>query len=38
MSYIIETDNITKDFGDFRAVNSINLKVPRNSVYGGFRS
>lgn len=34
MSYIIETDNITKDFGDFRAVNSINLKVPRNSVYG----
>lgn len=34
MSYIIKTDNITKDFGDFRAVNSINLKVPRNSVYG----
>lgn len=34
MSYIIETNNITKDFGDFRAVNSINLKVPRNSVYG----
>ena len=34
MSYIIETDNITKAFGDFRAVNSINLKVPRNSVYG----
>lgn len=34
MSYIIETDNITKDFGDFRAINSINLKVPRNSVYG----
>jgi len=34
MSYIIETKNITKDFNDFRAVNSINLKVPRNTVYG----
>ena len=34
MKYIIETENITKDFGDFRAVNSVNLKVPRNTVYG----
>jgi len=34
MSYIIETKNITKEFSDFRAVNSINLKVPRNTVYG----
>ena len=34
MNYIIETENITKDFGGFRAVNSINLKVPRNTIYG----
>jgi len=34
MNYIIETENITKDFDDFRAVDSINLKVPRNTVYG----
>lgn len=34
MNYIIETENITKDFGNFRAVNSVNLKVPRNTVYG----
>jgi len=34
MSYIIETKNITKNFKDFTAVNSINLKVPRNTVYG----
>ena len=34
MNYIIETENITKDFGDFRAVNSVNLKVERNTVYG----
>ena len=34
MSYIIETNDITKDFNDFRAVDSINLNVPRNTVYG----
>ncbi|MBZ9571199.1 ATP-binding cassette domain-containing protein [Methanobrevibacter sp. TMH8] len=34
MNYIIETDKITKDFDNFRAVDSINLKVPRNTVYG----
>jgi len=34
MSYIIETKNITKEFNEFRAVNSINLKVPRNTVFG----
>ncbi len=34
MSYIIETENITKDFDNFRAVNSINFRVPRNTVYG----
>lgn len=34
MEYIIETQNITKKYGDFTAVNSVNLKVPRESVYG----
>lgn len=34
MSLIIETENITKKYDDFTAVNSINLKVPKNSVYG----
>lgn len=34
MNYIIETENITKDFDGFRAVDSIDLKVPRNTVYG----
>lgn len=32
--YIIETKNITKDYDDFRAVNSVNLKIPKNSAYG----
>jgi ABC-2 type transport system ATP-binding protein len=34
MDYIIETDNITKKFDDFTAVNGINLKVKRDSIYG----
>lgn len=34
MDYIIETHDISKAYDDFTAVNSINLKVPKNSVYG----
>lgn len=34
MANIIETNDITKKYNDFTAVDSINLKVPRNSVYG----
>ncbi|HEY0196090.1 MAG TPA: ATP-binding cassette domain-containing protein [Methanobacterium sp.] len=34
MDYIIETNNITKKYGDFTAVDSVNLKIPKNSVYG----
>ncbi|MGL6297553.1 MAG: ATP-binding cassette domain-containing protein [Methanobacteriaceae archaeon] len=34
MAYIIETKDLQKNFGDFKAVNSINMKVPKNTVYG----
>jgi ABC-2 type transport system ATP-binding protein len=34
MEYIIETHDITKKYDDFIAVNEVNLKVPKNSVYG----
>ena len=34
MGYIIETKDITKKYDDFTAVNGVNLKVPKNSVYG----
>ncbi|MDR2622976.1 MAG: ATP-binding cassette domain-containing protein [Methanobrevibacter sp.] len=34
VKYIIETKDITKYYDNFRAVNSINLKVPENSAYG----
>jgi ABC-2 type transport system ATP-binding protein len=34
MEYIIETHEISKKYDDFTAVDSINLKIPKNSVYG----
>ncbi len=34
MEYIIETEDIIKRYDDFTAVNGVNLKVPKNSVYG----
>ncbi|WP_414470432.1 ATP-binding cassette domain-containing protein [Methanobacterium sp. ACI-7] len=34
MDNIIETYNISKRFDDFTAVDSVNLEVERNSVYG----
>jgi ABC-2 type transport system ATP-binding protein len=34
MEYMVKTDNITKKYDDFTAVNNVNLKIPRNSVYG----
>lgn len=34
MGYVIETNKISKKYDSFTAVDSIDLKVPRNSVYG----
>lgn len=34
MDYMVETHDITKKYDDFTAVNGVNLKIPRNSVYG----
>ena len=34
MEFIIETHDITKKYDDFTAVDSVNLKVPKNSVMG----
>ena len=33
-NYIIETKNLTKKFGNFSAVNQVNLKVPKGGIYG----
>lgn len=34
MDYAIETSGLTKDFGSFRAVDGIDLRVERGSFYG----
>lgn len=34
MKFIIETENLTKKYGDFTAVNSLNMKIPKKSIFG----
>ncbi len=34
MDYMVETSDITKIYDDFTAVDSVNLKIPRDSVFG----
>ncbi|MFW9913442.1 MAG: ABC transporter ATP-binding protein, partial [Candidatus Thorarchaeota archaeon] len=32
-AHVIETDNLSKNYGDIRALNKLNLKVPKNSIF-----
>ncbi len=32
--YAVETENLTRVFGNFTAVNQVNLKIPQGSIYG----
>lgn len=34
MKYAIETDSLTKQYGDFLAVDSLNMKVKNKSIFG----
>ncbi len=34
MNFSIQTKNLIKSFGDFKAVNAVNLQVPEGSIYG----
>ncbi len=34
MQHILKAHNITKYYGDFRALNNLNIEIPRNSIYG----
>jgi ABC-2 type transport system ATP-binding protein len=34
MDYAIKTSSLTKEFGDFKAVNDLNLKVKKGEIYG----
>jgi ABC-2 type transport system ATP-binding protein len=33
-NYIIETSNLTKKFGEFLAVDQVNIQVPKGGIYG----
>ncbi|WP_208020480.1 ABC transporter ATP-binding protein [Vibrio viridaestus] len=33
-SYAIETENLTRRFGDYAAVNQLNLQITKGSIYG----
>ena len=34
MTLVIETSHLTKKFGKFLAVNSVDLRVPKGGIYG----
>ena len=34
MNYVIETKNLTKKFGNFTAVDNLNLKIKQGEIYG----
>lgn len=34
MKYAVETQELTRTFGDFVAVNRVNLRIPQGSIYG----
>ena len=34
MDYAIYTENLTKKFGEFIAVNNVSLKIKQGSIYG----
>ena len=34
MTNIIEINNVSKTYGDYKALNNISIKVPKQSIYG----
>ncbi len=34
MNYLLETKDIVKQFGDYTALNKVNIQVPQGSIYG----
>jgi len=34
MEYIIEASNITKTFSDHKALDEVNIKIPKGAIYG----
>jgi ABC-2 type transport system ATP-binding protein len=34
MKYLLETEKITKKFGDYTALNEVSIQIPKNSIFG----
>ena len=34
MKYLIETKKLTKIYGTYKAVNNVNIHVPKGKIYG----
>ena len=34
MEYILETENINKKYGQFNALNNLNMHIPKGAIYG----
>ena len=34
MTNIIEINNVSKTYGNYKALNNISIKVPKQSIYG----
>ena len=34
MNYVLETENLTKDFGSFRALDRVSVKLESGKIYG----
>ncbi len=34
MDYVLETTNLTKRYKDFTALNGLNMRIPRDAIYG----
>lgn len=34
MNYVLETNNLTKDYGNFRALQGLTMHIPQGSIYG----
>lgn len=32
--FVVQTKNLSKTFGNFQALNSVNLEIPKNSIFG----
>ena len=34
MEYILTADSVSKEFGDYKALNNVSIEIPRGSIFG----